>query len=268
MSDARPQRLSLPQQCAERMKQHVLRNRLGPGDRLPSEHEWVEMLGVSRLVVREALQLLAGSGLIDVQQGRGAFVRAASAISVFDQITFGLDLEQLGYADVREARAMLDLTVVELCMLRAGDVELAELAVLVELIGAGEARGEQVEELHRAFHYRLLRAAGNPLIERIGTALLDTFWRIGDSLPDLVHPSGERGSYRHYAGHRALLDAVRGRDIAGLRQAVAAHLPIQPGARADYPSLLPLEGRGEAWPPHLSSGLEAEGPRTPDGGRV
>jgi DNA-binding FadR family transcriptional regulator len=237
MTYARPQRLSLPQQCAERMKQHVLRNRLGPGDRLPSEHEWVEMLGVSRLVVREALQLLAGSGLIDVQQGRGAFVRAASAISIFDQITFGLDLEQLSYADVREARAMLDLTVVELCVLHAGDAALAELEELVEQMRAGEERGERVEGLHRAFHNRLLRAAGNPLIERIGTVLLDTFWRIGDSLPDLVHPSGEPAGYRHYTGHRTLLDTNKRRDIAGLRQAVAAHLPTQPGGRADYPAV-------------------------------
>src|SRR5438477_6358090 len=59
----RPQRLSLTQQCAESMKQHIMRSALKPGDRLPTEQEWVEMLGVSWLVVREALQMLAGSGL-------------------------------------------------------------------------------------------------------------------------------------------------------------------------------------------------------------
>jgi DNA-binding FadR family transcriptional regulator len=233
MSYARPQRQSLTQQCAESMKQHVLRNHLKPGDRLPTEHEWVEMLGVSRLVVREALQMLSGSGLIDVQQGRGAFVRGANTISVFDQITFGLDLEQLSYADIREARAMLDLTVVELCMLRADDAALDELEELLELIRLSEQRGEHAEDLHRAFHYRLLRAAGNPLIERVGTVLLDTFWRIGDGLPDLVHPAGTPGT--HYPGHRALLDAIRSRDLGLLRQAVAAHLPVQPGARSDFP---------------------------------
>jgi GntR family transcriptional regulator, transcriptional repressor for pyruvate dehydrogenase complex len=243
MINTRPQRLSLPQQCAESMKQHVVRNHLRPGDRLPSEHEWVDMLGVSRLVVREALQLLAGSGLIDVQQGRGAFVREASAISAFDQITFGLDLEQLSYADVREARAMLDLTVVELCMLRADDAALAELEEILGLLGAAEERGEHAEHLHRAFHGRLLRAAGNPLIERIGAILLDTFWRIGDSRQDLEHHTDDGEAYRHYAGHRAMLDAIRHRDLAGLRQAVSAHLPTQTGARHEYPALLDPDPR-------------------------
>jgi GntR family transcriptional regulator, transcriptional repressor for pyruvate dehydrogenase complex len=219
------------------MKSHVLRNHLQPGDRLPSEHEWVAMLGVSRLVVREALQLLAGSGLIDVQQGRGAFVREARAISVFDQITFGLDLGQLRYGDVREARAMLDLTIVELCMLRADDVALAELEELLELMRVAEERGEAAEDLHRAFHGRLLRAAGNPLIERIGTVLLDTFWRIGDEMADLEYRSARGGGHRHYAGHRALLDAIRTRDLAGLREAVAQHLPTQAGVRYEYPAL-------------------------------
>ncbi|MEN9939057.1 MAG: hypothetical protein RLZZ387_5636 [Chloroflexota bacterium] len=244
MSNARIHRLSLPQQCAESMKQYVLRHHLKPGDRLPSEHDWVVMLGVSRLVVREALQLLAGSGLIDVQQGRGAFVREASAFSVFDQITFGLDLGQLGYDDIREARAMLDLTVVELCMLRADEVSLDELESLLELIREAEERGESAEDLHRAFHGRLLRAAGNPLIERIGAVLLDTFWRIGDDMPELAHGAA-LGDHSHYAGHRTLLEAIRRRDLAGLRAAVTAHLPVLPGARSDYPTVshitLPVE---------------------------
>ena len=128
----RPQRLSLTQQCAESMKQHIVRGALKSGDRLPTEPEWVEMLGVSRLVVREALQLLAGSGLIDVQQGRGAFVRDGAQISVFDQLTFGLDLQQLSYTNVLEARAMLDLTVLELCMQRADQHALKELDDLLK----------------------------------------------------------------------------------------------------------------------------------------
>lgn len=44
---------------------HYIGTRLKPGERLPTEHEWGQMLGVSRLVMREALQVLAGMGLIE-----------------------------------------------------------------------------------------------------------------------------------------------------------------------------------------------------------
>ena len=41
-------------------------------------------------------------------------MRDSAQISVFDQLTFGLDLRQLSYTDVLEARAMLDMAVLEL----------------------------------------------------------------------------------------------------------------------------------------------------------
>lgn len=227
----RAQRQSLTRQCAERMKQHLIEARLQPGDRLPTEHEWVERLGVSRLVVRESLQLLAGSGLIDVQQGRGAFLRQHSDISVFDQLTFGLDLTQLDYGQVIEARAMIDLAVIELCIARADAADLEALRAILCEMERAIADDQPHEALHRAFHRRLLRAAGNPLIERVGLALMDVFWKIGDGIPDLVRPIG----YDELRSHQALLDAIARRDLDHSRAVVAAHLPYEPGATYRFP---------------------------------
>jgi GntR family transcriptional regulator, transcriptional repressor for pyruvate dehydrogenase complex len=231
----RPQRRSLTQQCAESMKQHIMRGALKPGDRLPTEQEWVEMLGVSRLVVREALQTLAGSGLIDVQQGRGTFVRDSAQISIFDQLTFGLDLQQLSYTDILEARAMLDLTVLELCILRANEQSLAELEGLLQLMQQAEELGMPPEPAHRAFHRGMLRAAGNRLIERVGLVLLDTFWRMTDTTSGLIHLPSEPIRRNEVDVHRMLLDTIRARDLAQSRRVVVKHLPFQPDASYIFP---------------------------------
>src|ERR1700684_2500211 len=50
-----------------------------PGRRLPCVPHLVEQLGVSRTVVREALQALVGMGLIDMRPGMGSFVRSIPA---------------------------------------------------------------------------------------------------------------------------------------------------------------------------------------------
>lgn len=231
----RPQRLSLPQQCAESIKLFIAEHTLKPGDKLPTEQEWIELLGVSRLVVREALQVLAGIGLIDVQQGRGAFVRDGTRISVFDQVTFGLDLQQLSFTDVLEARAMLDLAVVELCMLRADEAAFEELEHILHRMQQLEAASESIDEVHRVFHQRLLRAAGNPLIERVGLMLLDTFWRIGDRMPGLVRVAAQPDDLPFTASHRALLAAIKSRDFALSRHVVDQHLPFEPGTRLVFP---------------------------------
>ena len=233
----RPQRFSLTQQCAESMKQHIAGNTLKSGDRLPTEQEWVEMLGVSRLVVREALQTLAGIGLIDIQQGRGTFVRDTAQISVFDQLTFGLDLQQMSYTHVLEARAMLDLVVLELCMVRADDRALADLEELLQQMEESETAGEPVHALHRQFHHRMLRAAGNPLIERIGIMLMDTFWRMGESIPELVFLSDKpvNEHRQQIDSHRMLITGIRSRDITQSRLLIAKHLPFQPGVNYVFP---------------------------------
>ena len=233
----RPQRLNLTQQCAERMKQHIASSTLTSGDRLPTEQEWVEMLGVSRLVVREALQMLAGIGLIDIQHGRGTFVRDTAEISVFDQLTFGLDLQQISYTHVLEARAMLDLAVLELCMVRADDRALADLDELLQQMEERVTAGEPIHALHRQFHHRMLRAAGNPLIERIGIMLMDTFWRMGESIPELVFLSNKPvdDQQQQIDSHRMLIAAIRSRDVAQSRLLIVKHLPFQPGVKYLFP---------------------------------
>ncbi len=45
-----------------------------PGDRLPSEAELIEQLGVARMTVRQAIQELRHTGLVTSEPGRGVFV--------------------------------------------------------------------------------------------------------------------------------------------------------------------------------------------------
>ena len=69
----------------EQIAQEIRSGRLPPGAKLPTEHELMEALGVSRTVVREAVAALRAEGLVVSRQGAGVFVadesRAAFRIS-------------------------------------------------------------------------------------------------------------------------------------------------------------------------------------------
>ena len=56
---------------------------LRPGDRLPSERELTERLGVSRATVRRALGELAMDGLVTASAGRGSFVSSGPLVPPF-----------------------------------------------------------------------------------------------------------------------------------------------------------------------------------------
>ncbi|WP_019812726.1 GntR family transcriptional regulator [Saccharomonospora saliphila] len=67
-------------QVATDLRKRILAGEYAPGDRLPSERHMVESYGVSRLTVREALNILRTEGVVVTVRGRGVFVRASATI--------------------------------------------------------------------------------------------------------------------------------------------------------------------------------------------
>jgi GntR family transcriptional regulator len=84
LSDIRPQVQTLPRAqtrplprvVADSIRHAIRRGRLGPNQKLPSEPQLAEQLGVSRATVRDALRILTIEGLLLRQHGVGTFVSA------------------------------------------------------------------------------------------------------------------------------------------------------------------------------------------------
>ena len=58
----------------EKIISYIKKNKLKVGDRLPSENELANLLGISRLTLREAINALKNEGIINSVQGRGTFL--------------------------------------------------------------------------------------------------------------------------------------------------------------------------------------------------
>src|SRR5512138_3462934 len=63
-------------QIADQIRSSILAGEFNPGEKLPPERELAEMFGVSRPSVREALNILTSSGLVETYQGGGTLVRS------------------------------------------------------------------------------------------------------------------------------------------------------------------------------------------------
>lgn len=68
-------RQTVSDQVFEQVLDDVLEGELAVGDPLPSERRLAEVLGISRPAVREALQRIAQTGLVEVRQGGTTTVR-------------------------------------------------------------------------------------------------------------------------------------------------------------------------------------------------
>jgi DNA-binding FadR family transcriptional regulator len=103
-----PNRMS--EAIVDQIKTLIRTNRLRPGDRLPSERELCERMGVSRVTVREALRILEAGGLVEIRVGArgGAFVTTPSSERLGAGLADLITLAPVTAVEVTEARLVVE----------------------------------------------------------------------------------------------------------------------------------------------------------------
>jgi GntR family transcriptional repressor for pyruvate dehydrogenase complex len=145
-----------------------------PGTRLPRDSELAARFGVSRPVVREALDLLRRSGIVDVRRGNrgGVFVRSLAIPT--ELLT---ERTRLGREEIRqllEARRTIETTCALLAAERASAPDLEELGALAEALETMRQAPEDFIELDVRFHLRVAALSGNlPLEGFLGSVFRD-----------------------------------------------------------------------------------------------
>jgi DNA-binding GntR family transcriptional regulator len=185
------------------LRQAILRGELAAGRVMP-QLELAGELGVGRTPLREALRLLQHEGLVVLQPNRRVQIAPLSIE----------DAEELYLA-----RIALESVAVRVTVPTFGHEDIAELEGLMAQMDhlAGTA-ASSVTTPHNAFHARFVAGAGSRPAQLIGE-LADQAGRYrrvyGGSLP-------ERWPQRQ-AEHRAILEAAKAGDSAGVAEAIAHH---------------------------------------------
>lgn len=205
--------------AADQLLDMVVSSGLSPGERLPPERELVGLLGVSRTVVREALNLLEARGLISIEHGRGAVVSGGCTHAVRDTLGLLLRVRPKALWELLEIRKILEVEISGLAAERAGEGDVREmrgqLSRMETLIEAPEGYVDADVE----FHALLARSTRN---EVLLTML--------DPVVELLRASREVSASRPGSARRALqeheeiLGCVEAGDAEGARERMRAHL--------------------------------------------
>lgn len=185
-------RRSVPDDVFDQVLGEVVSGSLGAGEQLPSERRLAEVLGVSRPAVREALQRMAQTGLVEVRQGGATTVRdfrREAGLDLLPRLLVrdgGLDASVA--RSVVEARSVVGPGVAALAATRGGPALEAPLAAAADALAAADEGGDAVGRQHAALAFwdavvdgadslafRLmfnsLRHAYEPAIEALGPVL-------------------------------------------------------------------------------------------------
>ncbi|WP_280276244.1 FadR/GntR family transcriptional regulator [Nocardia wallacei] len=140
MALQRIDRRTVPDTVFDQLVDEVLDGELAPGATLPAERQLAEVLGVSRPTVREALQRLAHTGLVEVRQGGATTIRDFRRSAGVDMLPrLILRRGELDHAVIRsilEARLAMGREVAGLAADRAGATLAPELGEALEKLAA------------------------------------------------------------------------------------------------------------------------------------
>ena len=137
---------------------------LAPEDRLPSERQLSVEFGASRPMVREALRSLVERGLIEVEPGRGAFVRGDTGPRRFQPLDLEYRRRGTTARQLSETRLMLETEAAALATIHADADDLAILESALERLESSATPLDRVRN-DLAFHVAVVAAAHNPVIE-------------------------------------------------------------------------------------------------------
>lgn len=189
---------------AESLSLAILEHRLRPGDKL-SEDEVGEIFGVSRTVVRAALQGLAHDHLITLKRNRGAFVAQPALREA---------------REVFEVRALVEPRTARSAAERAGPADIRRLEAHIEAEHAALANGEagRAVRLSGLFHVEIARIADQTIIHDIIKALVAR-----SALIIAVYWQRRTALCESHA-HDALVRAIAERDGARAEDLMKGHL--------------------------------------------
>lgn len=166
-------RAGLIDQAARQFQDEIVSGRWPVGERIPIEADLAARFGVGRNTVREALQSLVHSGMLDRQQGRGTFVISNSELSGTLERQFAGGSRQ----HYLELRLALDSTAAALAASRRSDADVVHLRELLTKWDSARSSGDAVlrAEADLALHRAIVEATHNPLYLRLYSSMLDVF---------------------------------------------------------------------------------------------
>lgn len=223
MAEGPIRKRKLGEEVRLRLLRQIEGGELRPGDPLPSERELMERLGVGRPAVREAMQALERSGLIEIRHGERARVAEPSMGRMVGQVTENmrhlLAHSPASLENLKEARATFEAEMARIAARRHSAADLDRLEATVAEQEAALAQPERFRRLDGRFHREIAGIGGNP----IWTALSDgLFMWLNDFHVDLVAAPGKENLT--LAEHRGIIAAIRTGQPDRAAQAMSDHL--------------------------------------------
>jgi len=209
---------TLAERTEKKMLEYIARHSYKIGEALPTEDEFTELLGVSRVVVREALSRLRMLGIVETRRKRGTVLKSPDFFGGMQAIINSGTLQENALCDLFELRLMLEIGMADFIFMRKTE---EDLDVLQEIVDKEELtlNTEESIRLDIKFHSTLYKISGNKSLKQ--------FQQLLEPLFSIYAPRQRNWKVKQIIQHPGLLEILRSGSPEAFRTAMRLHLNTQ-----------------------------------------
>ena len=213
------ERSNLPDKIIEQIKNIIIKGKLQPGDKLPSEKELAERFSVGRTTVREALKALSYAGIIKKVR-EGTIVNRNVSNFFIDSLTQMLILKHLDFEDLFETRKILEVKLAGLAAQRATIEDIEMIGNILKAMSE-KANYNPYEFITEdiKFHETIAETAQNRVLYEIFIAVRLLLRKAQEEV--IRYPEIMKRSLKY---HQQIFEAIKEQNVSKAKRAMFAHL--------------------------------------------
>ncbi len=210
-------------QIMDQIKQKIRNGELCLGDKLPSERQMCEELGVSRAAVREALHSMSVMGFVESRQGDGNYISSSIENSFVESLSIAFILNQGKKEEIFQLRRALELEAVRLAARTIDEAPLRRMRDFIN-VNLTSDDGEAKKRAYEGFFMEIAYASKNTFI----IALLSSLWQVHRE--QMVHVAqrliSSNNRQKVLERQEQILEAMAAHDVELAVESVKTHLDI------------------------------------------
>jgi GntR family transcriptional regulator, transcriptional repressor for pyruvate dehydrogenase complex len=211
---------SVSKKVVDYIKELIMEKKLVKGEKLPSEREMSEKLSISRNTVREAYQILATLGYVEIKHGQGVFVSNESASVDKWAAAFFVKTDQI--IELFEMRRVLETQSVKWAAENASEDQVKKLKDHVEhsyKLIQEKSNEYLIAKADQEFHLMLAEFSGNSILYRIMHNLIDLLKEVRKEAMEI--PGRQKRSIEE---HERIVASVASKNVEQAENEMLNHL--------------------------------------------
>ncbi len=208
----------------EQIVELFLSGKVKVGDRLPSEAELAEQVGVGRNSIREAMKVLQVLGIVERRQGDGSYI-SDTMPTHFETILLPLVKKIKTPQEMLDLREMIELGILELVIQRATEEDFDKLEQIIQkqeqFLSMPKIPLEEAVKVDMSFHTSIIDITRSDALIQLGHIVMRIFQSSMGK-----HIETKEGLEQAIQAHRSILRALRSRNVGAVRDEIVKSLEV------------------------------------------